>query len=176
MEQTRTDIRDLLADGEPPAVVVVSAPNCSHCGAIAPVLRAAASRHAGSVQQFEVSAPDAPDLVAELGVRGTPTVLAFRDGEEVARQVGARSPQDVERIFQAASGASTRKRSVARTDRRIRIATGAVLAVAGAVAGGSWLVAVGGAFLLAGWYDLLSSRHRRPTKTGPPIGKSSGAQ
>jgi rhodanese-related sulfurtransferase len=95
----------------------------------------------------------------------TPTVVAFRYGEEVARHVCAGSAHDVERVFQAAAGVPPQARSISRTDRTILAATGVALAVVGMMAGAWWLVAPGGSFLLGGWYDLVSNRGHGSPKT-----------
>jgi thioredoxin 2 len=72
-----------------PALVDLWAPWCGPCRAVAPALEALAVDLAGSLRIVKVNVDEAPQVSARLGVQGIPTMLLFRDGAEIARQVGA---------------------------------------------------------------------------------------
>ena len=115
----------------------------------------------------EVSAADRPDLVKSLKIRGAPTVLAYRDGLEVTRTVGAVNIEELQQLFASSHGTATSGPSkVSSENRKIRTAAGATLGAAGLLTQVIWLVLTGAALVLAGWYDKFlpdSSRKDRLT-------------
>ena len=72
-----------------PVVVDLWAPWCGPCRTIAPLLEDLAVAFAGRCKLVKVSVDDAPATSARLGVQGIPTLVVLRDGNEIARQVGA---------------------------------------------------------------------------------------
>ena len=73
----------------PAAVVDFTAEHCAPCRMLAPSIDALARDLAGRVTVAKVDADGEPALTARFGIRGTPTVLFFRDGELIDRIVGA---------------------------------------------------------------------------------------
>lgn len=78
-----------LLNSPVPVVVDFWAPWCGPCRAVAPVLDQIARGRAGKVLVLKVNTDEHPEPSAQLGIRGIPTFIAFKDGREVARQVGA---------------------------------------------------------------------------------------
>jgi thioredoxin 1 len=62
---------------------------CPPCKALRPLVLRLADTYAGRVRVAEVDVNAAPDVVRRLGIRGTPTVLVFQAGREIARQLGS---------------------------------------------------------------------------------------
>jgi thioredoxin len=92
-------MRDLSAQAfheaiSQPGVQVVDfwAPWCGPCRAMAPQLERAQQLRP-DVAFGKVNVDDEPELAGSLGVLGIPTLVAFQDGAEVARQVGTVSAE-----------------------------------------------------------------------------------
>jgi thioredoxin 1 len=56
---------------------------------IAPLLDEVAKSYDGKVQVVKVNVDDNPESAQRFGIRGIPTLKLFRNGSEVATQVGA---------------------------------------------------------------------------------------
>jgi thiol-disulfide isomerase/thioredoxin len=93
--------------GERATFVLLSAQVCASCRSTARVLRDVAEREAG-VEHHELDVEDHLDVVRELGVLTTPTVLVLdAGGAQVARSSGGMSPAQARRALEAASPVPT---------------------------------------------------------------------
>jgi thioredoxin 1 len=79
----------LVAQASGLALVDFTADHCAPCRMLAPHVDALARELAGRVVVAKVNVDEEPALTARFGIRGTPTVLFFRDGHVVDRIVGA---------------------------------------------------------------------------------------
>ncbi len=85
------DWRREVLDASEPVVVDFYSSECPPCEALAPRLEAAAAALAGRARFVKVFRQANRDLAVELGVLGSPTLLFFRGGAEVApRQTGGK--------------------------------------------------------------------------------------
>lgn len=71
-----------------PVIVDFYADWCQPCKLMAPLLDDLAREHVGRVLFTKVDSDQAQLLATRMGIRGIPTLVAFRDGEEVGRTVG----------------------------------------------------------------------------------------
>lgn len=78
-----------IASNDLPVVVDFWAPWCGPCRMMAPAYEQAAERLASDVRIAKLNTEDEPDIAGRFGIRGIPTMIAFRGGREVARQSGA---------------------------------------------------------------------------------------
>ena len=73
-----------------PVMLDVWGPGCAPCKQLEPIVIRLVTRYEGRVKVAELNVDEAPRAARRLGVRGTPTVLYFRDRKEVERVVGLR--------------------------------------------------------------------------------------
>jgi thioredoxin 1 len=66
----------------------VSAPHCSSCDTLRPVLHQLATEHDGSFHLVEIDMTEEPDLAIELGIRSVPTVVLFKGNQLLEKIVG----------------------------------------------------------------------------------------
>ncbi len=62
---------------------------CASCRMLAPVVDELATEYAGRVAVVKVNVDENPDDASRYQVWQTPTIIFFRDGQEVKRIVGA---------------------------------------------------------------------------------------
>jgi thioredoxin 1 len=85
-ELNNTNYQDFTSKGV--SLVDVWATWCNPCRQIAPIVDQLSIDYQGKVGVGKLDATANSDLVAELGVRNIPTILIYKDGEIVDRNVG----------------------------------------------------------------------------------------
>ncbi|MGD2055326.1 MAG: thioredoxin TrxC [Gammaproteobacteria bacterium] len=86
---------------EIPLVVDFWAPWCGPCKMMAPAFEQAASRLEPRVRLAKLNTETEQAIGARLGIRSIPTLVLFRNGQEIARQPGAMGAADIIRWVQA---------------------------------------------------------------------------
>lgn len=68
---------------------------CGPCKMMAPIFDELAGKYAGKVKMGKLNVDESPDTAGSLGVTGIPTLIFFKDGEQVARLVGFQSKETI---------------------------------------------------------------------------------
>ncbi len=101
VEVTDADFEQQVLErsAEVPVLVDFWADWCQPCHMLTPVIEKAVAAHDGRVELAKLDVDSNPATAARFGVRGLPTVKAFRDGNVVDEFTGAQPPAVVERFI-----------------------------------------------------------------------------
>ena len=80
--------RDVL-QSDVPVLLDFWAPWCGPCKMIAPILDDIAEEFQGKLQVVKMNIDENEQTPAKFGVRGIPTLMVFKNGQNVATKVGA---------------------------------------------------------------------------------------
>jgi len=90
----------VTTDTTVPVVVDFYADWCGPCKIMAPLLDDVAHRRAGEMLVVKLDTDKNPITGQRFGIKGIPTLIAFRKGQEVGRRVGAVPPAELEAFLQ----------------------------------------------------------------------------
>lgn len=71
-----------------PVLIDFTATWCGPCKALAPIIDRLAQNYGPRLKVMKLDIDDSPETPARFGIRGVPTVIVFKGGKEVGRQVG----------------------------------------------------------------------------------------
>jgi thioredoxin 2 len=101
IEVDERSLQDLLSGARLPVLVDFYGPHCGPCRMLAPTLARLAQRRSGQTLVAKLDTAAHPDVAGRLRIQGVPTLILFRDGKEVARQVGLVPENVLERLASA---------------------------------------------------------------------------
>ena len=81
---------ETINGSDTPVLVDFWAEWCGPCKMIAPVLEEIAREQAGKITIGKLNVDDNPDTARRFDVMSIPTLLVFKDGQQVKRLVGAK--------------------------------------------------------------------------------------
>lgn len=91
-------------NGTTPLVLDFWATWCGPCRMLSPILSELSEQFGDKIIVGKCDVEENDDLAAEFGVRNIPTVLFFKNGQQIDKFVGAASKQVFEQKFQSLIG------------------------------------------------------------------------
>jgi thioredoxin 2 len=89
VEGNDSNLQSLIQKSPVPVVVDVWAPWCGPCRSFAPTFEELSKQFAGQFVFVKLNSDENQQTAGRLGIRGIPTLLIFKQGQEVTRQSGA---------------------------------------------------------------------------------------
>lgn len=101
VELTDANFEELVEKSDKPVLVDFWAEWCGPCRMVGPVVDELHSDYEGKAIVGKVNVDDNPTISAKFGIRNIPTVLFFKNGEVVDKQVGAAAKSAYEQKLNA---------------------------------------------------------------------------
>ena len=86
-----SNFEEVVLKSEQPVMIDLWAEWCAPCRAIAPYVEQIATEYEGKAIVGKVNIEQSPDIAERYGIRNIPTILFFKGGELVNKQVGLTS-------------------------------------------------------------------------------------
>jgi len=95
-----TSFQEALAQ---PGLLIVDfwADWCGPCKLLGPVIEQLAMSYTGRAVVGKVNVDDEPELAQRYGIMSIPSVLFFKDGQEIDRKIGVMPPQEFIKVIDA---------------------------------------------------------------------------
>jgi len=72
---------------------------CGPCRMLGPVIESMADTYAGKAVVGKINVDNEPALAQRYGIMSIPTVIFFKDGEEIARKIGVMSSDNFTKVL-----------------------------------------------------------------------------
>jgi len=89
IQVTDADFQEVVLNSDVPVVLDLWAEWCGPCRMIGPIIDEMSTEYEGKAKMVKMDIDANPDTPVKFGVRNIPTVLFFKGGEVVDKQVGA---------------------------------------------------------------------------------------
>lgn len=98
---TDETFEDVVLKASVPVMVDFWAPWCGPCRMVAPIVEELAERYDGRAVVAKLNTDENLKVAGQLGIMGIPTLILFKDGQEVDRVVGFAPRQTLEQKLKA---------------------------------------------------------------------------
>jgi thioredoxin 1 len=89
IEVTDANFEEIVLQSDKPAIVDFWAEWCGPCRMVSPIVEEISQEYDGKVVVTKLDVDNNPETSGKFGIRNIPTVLFFKNGEIVDKQVGA---------------------------------------------------------------------------------------
>ena len=93
------DFSRVISEMTGPILIDFWADWCGPCKMIAPVVEEIASEYEGKVRVAKINVDENRDTPASLKVQSIPTLIVFKDGQEVDRYIGFKTKDELKRLL-----------------------------------------------------------------------------
>ena len=104
VEITDANFQELVLDSDKVVIVDFWAEWCGPCRIVSPIVDELASEYEDKATVGKVNVDENSSISQQFGIRNIPTILFFKDGEVVDKQIGAVPKNVLEKKLQAHIG------------------------------------------------------------------------
>ncbi len=95
-------LTSLLSQSQTPILAKFVAPHCSSCVTLKPILEHLVTENAGQIQLVEIDMTQDPELAMTHNIRSAPTLVVFKNSQELERVVGLKPKKKYSELVQRA--------------------------------------------------------------------------
>lgn len=97
---TSADFKDKVENSNLPVIIDFWAEWCGPCKAMNPVLEEISQEYEGKLSIYKVNVDEEGALASQFGVMSIPTLVLFKNGQEVDRMTGAGPKPNIIKFFE----------------------------------------------------------------------------
>ncbi|MGI6533502.1 MAG: thioredoxin [Peptococcia bacterium] len=99
MQLSETNFKSEVLDVEEPVLVDFWAPWCAPCKMLAPMIEELGEEYQGKAKICMLNVEENEAMANEFGIMNMPTMIVFKDGQEVNRLVGIATKANIARVL-----------------------------------------------------------------------------